>query len=212
MALRTVNILLIVVLAACVVINWAAARDATRPNAEILPDMAHSPAYGAFASNPNFRSGQTLQPPVAGTIARDYPPLHYAATPEDALRAGAELKSPLANAAASAAERGAALFASFCQHCHGAGGLGDGPVALRGFPPPPSLLAPHAVEMKDGQMFHALTYGQGNMPAHAAQLPREDRWIVIAHVRALQARAPTSQPAASTQPSTSAPSAGAVQP
>jgi mono/diheme cytochrome c family protein len=40
--------------------------------------------------------------------------------------------------------------------------------------------------MKDGQMFHVLTYGQGNMPSFAAQLSREDRWNVILHVRMLQ--------------------------
>jgi mono/diheme cytochrome c family protein len=211
MAQRVLNILLLVVLAACMVINWGAGRDASRPNAEFLPDMAHSPAYAAFAPNPSFRDGKTIQSPVPGTIVRGHLPLHYQATPEDALRAGAELKSPFAKDDVKSAERGAVLFASFCQHCHGAGGLGDGPVARRGFPPPPSLLAAHTLDMKDGQMFHVLTYGQGNMPSHAAQLSREDRWTVIAHVRALQAKAAESQSTAANQEAT-VPPAGAIQP
>jgi len=40
--------------------------------------------------------------------------------------------------------------------------------------------------MKDGQMFHVLTYGQGNMPSLAAQLSVDDRWSVILHMRMLQ--------------------------
>jgi hypothetical protein len=41
-------------------------------------------------------------------------------------------------------------------------------------------------DMKDGQLFHILTYGQGNMPSYAAQLSQDDRWRVIVHVRSLQ--------------------------
>lgn len=209
---RVLNNLLLVILAACLIVSWTAGRDSSRPNVEFLPDMVHSPAYGAFATNPNFRDGKTLQPPVPGAIVRGYSPLHYQATPEDALRAGAELKCPVASDDVKRGERGAVLFASFCQHCHGAGGLGDGLVARRGFPPPPSLLAAHALEMKDGQMFHALTYGQGNMPSHAAQLSREDRWTVIAHVRALQANAAGSQPPAAAKQEATVPAAGTTQP
>ena len=40
--------------------------------------------------------------------------------------------------------------------------------------------------MKDGQLFHILTYGQNNMPSYASQLSRDDRWNAIIHVRSLQ--------------------------
>lgn len=123
-------------------------------------------------------------------------PLHYAATPADALRAGEELASPLEPGNVRARERGAFVFANFCAVCHGAGGAGMGPVAQRGYPPPPSLLAEHAQKMKDGQLFHILTYGQNNMPSYASQLSRADRWNVVLYVRTLQAAAPPiSQPA-----------------
>ena len=46
--------------------------------------------------------------------------------------------------------------------------------------------------MKDGQLFHILTYGQNNMASYAGQISRDDRWNVIAYVRSLQAKvAPT---------------------
>ena len=52
--------------------------------------------------------------------------------------------------------------------------------------PPPFLTAARATQMADGEMFHILTYGQGNMASYAAQLTREERWMVIRHVRSLQ--------------------------
>ena len=43
--------------------------------------------------------------------------------------------------------------------------------------------------MKDGQMFHVLSYGQNNMPSYASQLSRDDRWNVIVYLRSLQSAA-----------------------
>lgn len=179
--------------------TWIFSSDPAKPNFEFLPQMAHSPRYNAFAPNPNFANGTTLQRPEPGTIARGFMPLHYAATPQDALRAGEELSIPLDPGNVRARERGAFVFSNFCALCHGAGGAGNGPVPQRGYPPPPSLLAEHALKMKDGQLFHVLTYGQNNMPPYASQLSREDRWNVILYVRTVQAAVTPSKPMNATQ-------------
>jgi mono/diheme cytochrome c family protein len=42
--------------------------------------------------------------------------------------------------------------------------------------------------MKDGQLFHIITFGQGNMPSYAAQVDRDDRWKVVRFVRGLGAQ------------------------
>lgn len=184
------NLILLVLAAVTLGSGWALRWDPARPNYEYFPDMAHSPRYNAFAPNPVLAAGETLQPPVAGTIARGDLPLDFGPGPQEATRAGEVLHSLFPVSDPAHVARGALLFGNMCQHCHGAGGLGDGPVTQRGFPPPPSLLAPHARAIKDGQVFHILTYGQGNMPAHAAQLSREDRWDLVAYVRSVQAAAP----------------------
>lgn len=90
----------------------------------------------------------------------------------------------------AALDRGAAVYATFCEICHGAGGAGDGTVARRGFPAPPSLLAEKARNLADGEMFHILTYGRANMPAYRSQIDREDRWRAVLHVRRLQEETP----------------------
>jgi mono/diheme cytochrome c family protein len=164
-------------------------RDLTQRNFELLPDMVRSPAYATYAPNPNFEDGITFQPPEPGTIPRGRLPLHYDSSNEDALRAGVALHNPFSATDTNARARGAFVYKNFCQACHGPGGKGDGPVPQRGIPPPASLLAENAVEMKDGRMFHVLTYGWRNMPSPAAQLSRDDRWRVILHVRSLQQQA-----------------------
>lgn len=188
MSIRTTNVLLAVALIGGLALIVASPPNFTRPNYEYLPEMAHSPAYSAFAANPNFADGATLRPPVPGTIPRGALPLTYGPAPEEARRAGEELTNPFSAADAGAVARGAVVFTNFCAPCHGVSGLGNGPVAARGVPPPPSLHAENALRMKDGQMFHVLSYGQGNMVSYASLLPRDDRWKVILYVRALQAQ------------------------
>ena len=40
--------------------------------------------------------------------------------------------------------------------------------------------------MAEGEIFNTITYGKGNMLSYADKLVPEDRWAVIAYVRALQ--------------------------
>lgn len=186
---RNLNYALAILFIISLGLNWVMRRDVAQPSREFFPNMAHSVRYAAFSPNTNFTDGKTLQRPEPGTIPRGYLPLHFNPTPEDALRAGEELHNPLTAADPDTVERGRFVFKTFCQPCHGTSGRGDGAVVLRGFPAPPSLLAERATKMKDGQMFHVLTYGQGNMPSYAAQVSPEDRWKVILVLRSLQNQA-----------------------
>lgn len=179
------NIFLALILAALVSTNWLGARDYRQPNVEFMPNMVHSARYDTFAPNENFADNKTLQTPPPGTIPYGIPVLRYQAA-ADAERAGLELSNPFVSTDMAAADRGAKLFNRFCLPCHGATGAGDGTVAKRGFPPPAALFADHARAMKDGQLFHIISYGQGNMPAHAAQISEEDRWRIVVRVRQLQ--------------------------
>ncbi len=182
------NLLLVLVLAGLIALHWAVLPDPSRRNYEFLPDMLESVPRDAQAQAPDLADGTVLDlRPPPGSIARGYLPLGYAATPEEALRAGVELRSPFADDDVDAVARGEFLYANFCAVCHGPSGGGDGPAIKRGVPPPPSLLLEHAREMPDGQMFHVISMGQGNMAAYASQVERQDRWKVIRYVRTLQA-------------------------
>jgi mono/diheme cytochrome c family protein len=182
---KIVNVLLLVTTVAILSLNFILRADSGMRNFEVFPDMAVAPAYDSYAVNPNFADGKTLREPVAGTIIRGQMPLGFEATKEDAERAGRELVNPFSGDA-GVLERGSVVYARYCLNCHGPEGRGDGVVATRGFPAPPPLQAPNALGLRDGQMFHIVTYGQGNMPSHAAQIDRDDRWRAIEYVRKLQ--------------------------
>jgi mono/diheme cytochrome c family protein len=64
-------------------------------------------------------------------------------------------------------------------------GDGQGPVARNmSIRPPPSLLQNR--ERPDGFFFAAITEGYGYMPSYRPWLGDEERWAVVAYVRALQ--------------------------
>jgi len=164
--------------------------DPLQRNFELFTEMAYSKAFESFAPNPCFADGRTLQPLVAGVVPRGTQPFPYGSGPEEALRAGRELPNQVPADDPQVATLGAELYRIACVVCHDARGNGKGSVTLRGMLPPPSYHAARALQMADGEMFHILTRGQGNMASYAAELSERERWLVIRHVRRLQAEGP----------------------
>jgi mono/diheme cytochrome c family protein len=185
-----INLGLVLALVVVVALNVYLRQPARRPNFEFAPAMVRSAAFTTYEPNPNFEDGSTLRMPVTGTIARGMMPLAYGPGMADSVRAGNELVNPFSATDKAALARGALVYSRYCQVCHGSDGAGDGPVTKHGFRKPPSLLRPFTKAMKDGQIFHLATYGRGMMPAHGPQIPVEDRWKVVLHVRELQRRTP----------------------
>jgi hypothetical protein len=72
-----------------------------------------------------------------------------------------------------------------CATCHGPLGDGDSIVARQmALRPPPSL---HKyVDRPSGYFYEVITKGFGLMASYAAELSVEERWAVVAYVRALQ--------------------------
>ena len=185
---RKTHGLLVVGIVLCLAPIFLLRRDPSEPNLEVVMErqMARTPAFGSYSPNPNFADNLTLRRPVPGTIAQGMKTFPYESNPEGAKKAGEELKNPLSHGNPQTRQRGALLYANYCQFCHGEGGLGDGPVSRKGFPAPLSFLGKTVLDMPDGEMFHIIALGKGNMPAHAMQLSELDRWAVILHVRVLQ--------------------------
>lgn len=191
-----------VAVAAVFALRTALARDASRRNWELFPDMAYSVAV---ESQTLGERGPNQQPLVRGVVVRGRMPFRYGPGPEEAKRAGAELGNPFAPDDAEALLRGEFVYRTRCVVCHDPQGDGQGPATSRGMVPPPSLHGVRALEIADGEMFHVLTRGQGNMASYAAQLTESDRWRVILHVRALQRARVQGAHATEAQPTESAP-------
>lgn len=176
-----------------------------QPGYEFLPEMVRSVPYDAFAPNPNFKDGKTLQAPPAGTVPRGFMPYPYGGTPEDAVKAGQELKNPVPFSPEALA-RGEKVYQYFCLICHGATGQGDGPLIPK-YPNPPSLTGKTLMQYPDGRLYHIITQGSGEMAAYASQIRPEDRWKLVFYLRKLQGLEPgaESRPAAESAPAAAAP-------
>jgi mono/diheme cytochrome c family protein len=178
------RIILIGPLAVLVGIGAACYKGSQKRAYEYMPDMARTAAYSTFSPNQVTRDGLTMQRPVTGTIARGFQPYHYGATPEDAQRAGRELRPPFSFTPQVLTE-GKAYYETFCLVCHGARGQGDGPLVPK-IPNPPSYTSDRVLAMPPGQIFHTITMGSGQMPSYASQMTPDERWKVVAYVRFLQ--------------------------
>jgi mono/diheme cytochrome c family protein len=83
-------------------------------------------------------------------------------------------------------KRGQERFGIFCAPCHGFAGHGDGMVARRGFPNPPSYHIDRLRNAPDAHFFDVITNGYGAMYPYADRVPPNDRWAIVAYIRALQ--------------------------
>ncbi len=83
-------------------------------------------------------------------------------------------------------KRGRERFNIYCSPCHGLDGKGDGIVAERGFPHPPSYFEPRLLAAPAATFFNAITNGYGVMYSYADRVEPHDRWAIIAYIRALQ--------------------------
>ena len=83
--------------------------------------------------------------------------------------------------------RGQERFNIYCSPCHGRTGAGrrHGRAARL----PAAAVARIDDRLRDapvGHFFDVITNGFGAMPDYAAQIPADDRWAIVAYIRALQ--------------------------
>lgn len=161
-------------------------RNTNVRNLEWPSQMQYSVAYRSQTVNPILPLGMTAQPPVAGTVPRGFQPFHYGPGLDEAERAGRELQNPFQPTAENIA-RGQYIYSNYCAVCHGVTGAGDGPIVPK-YPNPPAYQTENSKSLPDGTMFHVITVGRNNMPAHAAQVSAADRWKVILYIRQLQGK------------------------
>jgi mono/diheme cytochrome c family protein len=91
-------------------------------------------------------------------------------------------------------ERGRERYQIFCAMCHGATGAGDGMIVRRGYKQPPSYFTEDLRNAPVGHFFDVITNGWGSMPRYSQQIPAQDRWAIIAYIRALQLSHPATEP------------------
>ena len=168
-----------------------------KPPIEIFPDMNRQLKLRPQEPNAFFTNGVSSQLPPPGTIARSEP-VQTAAGPvysfEDSpVNTGrvtgttnfVEL-NPLP-VTGELLQRGRERFDIYCAPCHGRLGDGNGITKKLGLMPAvANLHDQRIVVMTDGEIFNTITHGKSTMAAYGPLMPAQDRWAVIAYLRALQ--------------------------
>lgn len=83
--------------------------------------------------------------------------------------------------------RGQQRYTIYCAPCHGQTGEGNGvPKKIGAMAIVANLHDKRIVELTDGELFNTVSYGKNNMQGYAPQIGVEDRWAIVAYLRALQ--------------------------
>jgi cytochrome c553 len=188
-------------------------KDKTAPGKIYAPDMAYSNTSEANGESPiatmvkgtSVKMASRLAP--VGTIPHGTIPQndqakneafshsytyqhHFANSDEDKARAGSILKNPIASTP-EVLKQGEEAYNTYCAVCHGKGGNGDGPLIIRAdgsdgaFKAVPPAYSDRLKTLRDGEIFHSITYGKGMMGAHASQVSPSDRWKIIHYIKKL---------------------------
>jgi mono/diheme cytochrome c family protein len=146
-------------------------------------DMHDAPSYEAHEKSDFFGDGRSARPQVAGTVARGQ--LRDDEARYTGKRGQAFVPNPLPVSAELLA-RGRRRFDIYCAPCHGRTGRGDGMIVQRGYRQPTSFHHEKVRTQADGYIFDEVSNGFGAMPDYAGQITVDDRWAIVAYVRALQ--------------------------
>lgn len=157
----------------------------SRPPIDIFPDMDRQPRYEPQGESAFFADGRADRLPVPGTVSRgdlrdDEHRFRGTAGEGDFAHGfpGIVTREQM--------ERGRQRFEIYCAPCHGATGDGNGITRNYGMMAVPTFHSDRIREMAEGEIFEVITNGRGLMGSYSGQVPVEDRWNIIAYLRALQ--------------------------
>jgi mono/diheme cytochrome c family protein len=168
-----------------------------KPPLYIFPDMEWQPKLRPQKPNGFFANGRSSQLPVPGTIARSValqtangPVYPFEDAPVNTGFAPGTTNFVEINPlpiSAGLLKRGQQRFTINCSPCHGQ--LGDGnsvPKKIGAMPVVANLHEKRIVSMTDGELFYVISHGRLNMGPYAGTITTEDRWAIVAYLRALQ--------------------------
>ena len=168
-----------------------------QPPTELFPDMDRQAKLRPMEPNHFYANGISSQLPPAGTIARS----EAIQTANGAVYRFEDSPFNTGHLAGSTnyvesnplvvnlelIQRGRERFDIYCAPCHGKSGDGNGITKkLNVMPTVANLHDKRLIEMTDGEIFNTITHGKSTMGAVGPLIPEEDRWAVVAYLRALQ--------------------------
>lgn len=166
------------------VVSVAAAMTALLTLAGCRQDMHNQPKFVPQRGTSFYADGRSVRPQVLDTVARsqgDEGSYFYTG-----MVSGKEGEGLPIELTPATMERGQERYNVYCTPCHSRVGNGAGMIVQRGYRPAGNFHTDRLRNAPLGHFFAVITNGYGAMPEYASQITPEDRWAIVAYVRALQ--------------------------
>ena len=148
-------------------------------------DMQDQPKYIPLRRSDFFGDARSERPLIEGTVARGHlnDDVAFYTGKGPGGKFVKEFPFPVTK---DVVLRGQDRFNIYCTPCHDRLGDGNGKVVRRGYRHPPSYHIDRLRQVENGYIYDVISNGFGAMPDYAAQIQPQDRWAIVAYVRALQ--------------------------
>lgn len=148
-------------------------------------DMHVQPRQNPLSYSDFYADHRSARPPIEGTVARGQLNADtYFYTGKVGNNPGDFMPFPVTKEVLA---RGRERYDIYCAPCHSRVGDGNGFIPSRGFArKPPSYHIQRLKKAPLGYFFDVMTNGFGIMPDYASQVTPQDRWNIVAYIRALQ--------------------------
>ena len=155
-----------------------------------FPGMKYQPKLRPQSESKFFADGRADRMPPEHVVRADLPVRNddHLYTGKDAAGAWVRTFPAALTVDLKFLERGRDRYSIYCAPCHGIVGDGNGITKQYGMGVTPSYHDDPRRKLTEGELFNTITNGSQskNMLSYADKLSPEDRWAVIAYVRALQ--------------------------
>lgn len=146
--------------------------------------LRDQPKTDPFQESNLFEDSASARMPVADTVARGQ--LHLDEHLYNGRVDGRFAQTFPFTVTMDVLERGQERYNIYCTPCHGQVGNGDGIVVEYGMRQPTSFHDPELLDEPPGYYFDLISLGTRVMPAYGSRIQVEDRWAIVAYIRALQ--------------------------
>jgi cytochrome c5 len=146
--------------------------------------MHNQPKFYPQRGSDFYADGRSVRPQVSATIARSQ--LHQDSYLNTGFLNGKEGDSMPFPVNETVLARGQQSYNVYCTPCHSRVGNGAGMIVQRGYAAAGNFHTARLMTAPLGHFYNVIANGYGAMPDYAAQLSPEDRWAVVAYIKALQ--------------------------
>ena len=183
-------------------------QKSSKPPFELFPDMDRQPKVTAQVPSNFYADNRGNREPIAGTVPLGYAMPQHKTVDGSTGASESPYKSVKFSSGVSYPDtgrfgnmwgtgmpmevtpeviaQGQERYTISCKVCHGDTGAGNGIAGKYGLVAIANLHQQRIRDMADGEIFNTITHGKNTMMGYGDRIQVQDRWAIVAYIRALQ--------------------------